>query len=412
MRLSFPPHLSPSPTTNCRLALKEVLAKYGLEGKNFTTLPYDEGESIPMTSAHGNFAHKNVFVHIGMGGSSLGPQMLIKTLGGHSQRQFHFLDNSDPELVAPIIESCDLRETLFYVVSKSGTTTETMAILSLVMAKLARQNVPPSRWKEYLVFCTDPERGDLRAMANDLDILALPIPGPVGGRFSVLSAVGLFPAQFAGIDTRKLMEGAKGVMDNLEEGTLARLLNALEEGYSQHQISHTVLMPYCQRLQSFNEWFVQLWSESLGKRGLGPTPLGAIGAKDQHSQMQLFMDGPRDKFFVFIEVEEFADTGPLGETSLPYSSLRQLSGYSLAQLIQCQLKGTMMALDDKKIPYALLSLERVEEGELGQLIMLFELLTTLVGKGLGINPFDQPGVELGKRYTAQLLSRSHLPKTA
>ena len=169
-------------------------------------------------------------------------------------------------------------------------------------------------------------------------------------------------------------------------------------------------MPYCDRLRSFNDWFTQMWAESLGKEGIGLTPLTAIGASGQHSQMQLFMDGPRDKFFLFIQIQELREEGEI-RCQLPYPSFQALRAASLGELLRHQLAGTLMAMDELEIPYALLTLQRPGEWELGQLIMFFQLLTTLVGDRLQLNPFNQPGVERCKRNAFQLLDENSLKKT-
>ena len=404
MKFDFSPSLPKLSSPSGPYSLKKVFHKYGHPDENFTTVISDKKILTEIENIYQKFSYKKKFVHIGLGGSHLGPEMLIKALGNNSDVQFHFLNNSDPESIIPIIHRSPLKETLFFVVSKSGYTTETMAILSLVLEKLKAQGIPSSRWREFLVFCTDPKRGDLRKIAQDFSLMSLPIPYGVGGRFSVLTAVGLFPGRFAQICLTDLLQGAQKSLDLVDKKPFQHLLETLLHGHNTQGLSQTVLMPYYDRLKSFNQWFIQLWAESLGKKKKGLTPLGAIGAMDQHSQMQLFMDGPRDKFFIFIRVKEFTERAPLLPASdLPYSSMQWPQGSSLAKLIQCQLKGTLMAMGDRKLPYVVLNLDKLAEKELGELIMFFETLTALVGEGLNINPFNQPGVEEGKRYAFQLL---------
>lgn len=402
MEFDFPSYITRSSISCDQKALEKVFRKYLCSNENFTTVISDQKALAKIEHTYQLFSHKKNFIHIGVGGSSLGPEMLINVLGNNPEVQFHFLKNSDPESIVPVINNSRLPETLFFIVSKSGGTAETMAILSLAIEKLKANAIPQSRWKDYLVFCTDSERGDLRKIAEDFDLKVLPIPRGVGGRFSVLTTVGLFPGKFAQINLNNLLQGAKEALGLLGQKSFHCLVDTIIQCSEAQAISQTVLMPYYDRLRSFNYWFVQLWAESLGKEGTGLTPVPAIGAIDQHSQMQLFMDGPRDKFFIFIRVKEFTEMAPI-HNDLPYPSLQTLNGSHLAQLIQCQLKGTLLAMDDQKIPYALLTLDKLGERELGKLIMLFEILTTLVGEGLKINPFNQPGVEQGKRYAFQLL---------
>ena len=409
MRILFSnPNLhNDSAVTSSANSLESIFQKYGMEDENFVTSIFDEGISIEVERVYRLFPHKKNFVHIGMGGSSLGPKMLIKSLGCKSDVQFHFLDNSDPDSVISVLNECHLPETLFYVVSKSGTTAETIAILSLVIRKLKENAISSSHWRDYLVFCTNSKEGDLKAMADDFDLATLFIPEKVGGRFSVLSGVGLFPAKFANINMGALLKGAQDALVSLREASilsrdLYRLVEAVIYCRKTYHISETVIMPYCDRLKSFNDWFTQLWAETLGKDGIGLTPLSAVGASDQHAQMQLFMDGPRDKFFIFVQNENFTNRTSM-DCGLSYPSFQKLSHFNLSDLIQCQLRGTLAAMAEKGIPHALITLESLDEYQLGQLIVFFKNLTTIVGHRLEINPFNQPGVEKGKRYAFQFL---------
>ena len=407
MQLHFPPHITQRLKTAGKInspslpqIVQQSLAKYAQPQENFTTIISDPTLRPATTAVYRQFAPKKTFIHIGMGGSSLGPAMLTRTLSTPSDVQFYFLDNSDPTSVIPTLTQADLAQSLFYVVSKSGQTMETLAILSRVLERLQAAGIPPARWKEHLVFCTDPNQGELTKMAHELAITTLPFPPGVGGRFSVLTPAGLLPASFAHIDIDLLFRGAQEALELLPTSALQHLVQAILQG--QGQISQTVLMPYCDRLKSFNAWFVQLWAESLGKDGTGLTPITAIGASDQHSQMQLFMDGPRDKFFIFIQIAP-APTNSTPPRPVPVTYLPDFEQIDLAQLLQCQLAGTLQAMDDQQLPYVLLTLPQLDARQLGKLIVFFELLTVCVGAGLGVNPFDQPGVERAKRYASQLL---------
>ncbi|MCY4644937.1 MAG: hypothetical protein OXB88_09995 [Bacteriovoracales bacterium] len=405
MEITFSPHVSSDPGPLLGPSkLQRIFQEHGLAQENFITAHSNAAVLEDVERVYQTFSHKKIFVHIGMGGSSIGPRMLLDVLGLQTSVRFHFLDNSDPDLVVPTLMACPPEKTLFYVVSKSGQTTETLAILSVVLEKLKAHHIPQSKWRDHVVLCTGPKSGALNAMAQDFDLETLTIPLGVGGRFSALTPVGLLPARFAGPDLKNLLRGAErlGFLEE-EKGQrdLSRLtktlVQGLDLGYGQ-----TVLMPYCKRLESFNDWFVQLWAESLGKEGKGLTPIAAIGAAHEHSQMQLFMEGPRDKFFIFIRLKNPLYRAPLGE-SPDHPSLKAFAaGKDLAGLITCQLRGTLKAMDEARIPYALITLDRLREEELGGLMTLFGLLTVFVGKALGLNPFDQPGVELGKRYASKL----------
>ena len=355
------------------------------------------------------FKNKKFFVHVGIGGSSLGAEMLVRSLGKKpSKDNIFFLNNVDPDETQEILEKIDAKETLFYIVSKSGGTAETIAGLALILNYLKENGV--DNLSESLVFATDPKDGQLQELANSLNVETLTIPKNIGGRFCALTPVGYLPALFASIDISKLCEGAESIKKKLlEENVLmksASYLYFLKES----QVNQTVLMPYSSKLKSLSQWFVQLWAESLGKKDSlegkevfeGLTPLGAYGATDQHSQMQLFMEGPKDKCLIFVEVLNFQNDFKL-ESSFSQSSFLKLKDHSLGDLLKAELKGTMKALETEGRPFIHLSIKEVNEESMGALLMYFQSLTVLMGSFLNIDPFNQPGVELGKKYSFEFL---------
>ncbi len=367
-------------------------------------------------------------VVLGIGGSGLGTVTVRDALLGlhwnaldDEGREYfprlHVLDNPDPVTVTGLLDRLDLRRTLFNVVSKSGSTAETMAQYLIVKERLAGV-VEEDKVRGHFLFTTDPEKGALRRIADAEGVPTLPVPANVGGRFSVLSPVGLWPAAVCGIDTDALLAGAAAMEERcraerlLENpaGLLAVLLHLAdtEWGAPIH-----VLMPYADRLRSFALWFQQLWAESLGKprpggdgrEGVGPTPLPAVGATDQHSQVQLFMEGPRDKVVVFLAV---ADPG--SDVSIPrlhpeIDQLGYLGGHSLAELLDAERRATAEALRRRGRPNMTLEVERITPETLGGLFMLFEIATVFAGALYGVDPLNQPGVELGKELTYGLLGR-------
>lgn len=360
------------------------------------------------------YKHKKVFVQIGIGGSALGPQMLIDSLGPiyNNEREFLFLDNIDPDYMNFQLKNLNLKETLFYVVSKSGGTAETVAALSIAITMLKKIGVTEEEYKNYFVFCTDPVSSLLRDLALDFNIECLPVPSDVGGRFSVLTPVGIFPALFANIPVEDFFKAYPSCKKNLFEGdkqlsTLSSFIVKLKsEGVSQ-----TVFMPYSSLLRSFSSWFIQLWAESLGKKHdskgnichQGLTPISSYGATDQHSQVQLFMEGPFDKLIILIKVSKFKSDFSL-DSGHQQKIFTKLNHISLSQLMQAELAGTMKALDLAKRPYALVEIEELNAQNLGSLILFFESLTNMVGAELKINPFDQPGVEAGKVFANEWLA--------
>jgi glucose-6-phosphate isomerase len=382
-------------------------------------------------------AFENVVV-LGIGGSALGTTALLNALRGSdwnersAEARDHFprlfvLDNVDPDTVAALLERIDVRRTLFNVISKSGTTAETMAQYLVVRERLESTLDDPEGYRRHLLFTTDPERGVLRDIAARESILALPIPPAVGGRFSVLSAVGLLPAALVGIDIHGLIEGARAMDRRCDTGDLAAnpagLFAALqwlahrEQGAPIH-----VMMPYSDRLYSTADWYRQLWAESLGKRHAldgkeiftGPTPVKALGATDQHSQVQLYMEGPFDKTVTLLAVANRDRDVTIPRLHQDIEALGYLGGHTLGGLLDAERRATAGALARSRRMNMTLTLPRIDERSLGELMMMLQVATVYAGALYRVDPLDQPGVELGKRLTYGLMGRpgseaTHLP---
>ncbi len=365
------------------------------------------------------------FVVLGIGGSALGTLALFRALRPlyhnllpaekRQQRpRLMVLDNVDPAGFSEALELLQPEETIFCVISKSGSTVETSCQLMVVRHWLEQSLA--ERWRDHLVLITDPEAGSLRQLASREKITSCAIPAGVGGRFSVLTPVGLLPLAVAGVDIRGLLRGA-ALME--KRVTLAGLhenpayLNAALQ-YLSYQKGQTisVLMPYSDRLRDLADWYRQLWAESLGKRYaldgrqvyVGPTPVKALGTTDQHSQVQLYMEGPFDKVVTFLAVEDYGRdlVFPVfpGAEHLDY-----LAGRSMTELIQAEQQATAVALTRNGRPNCTLKIDRVSPETVGELIYLFEVQTLFAGGLFGIDPLDQPGVEEGKEYTYGLMGR-------
>ncbi|HEY9015293.1 MAG TPA: glucose-6-phosphate isomerase [Gemmatimonadales bacterium] len=376
-------------------------------------------------------AHDHVLV-LGIGGSALGTKALLNALRppawnelDDEAREFFprltILENVDPTSVAAALGRIDPRRVLVNVISKSGGTAETMAQYLVVRDWL--EQALGSAAGRHLVFTTDPSRGALRELAQRDHIATLDVPPDVGGRFSVLSPVGLLPAALVGIDVDGLLQGARRALDRAESDDLlqnpAALYSALLwEADSSHDARVHVLMPYTDRLRELAEWYRQLWAESLGKRTdrqgrpvhTGPTPVGAVGATDQHSQVQLFMEGPYDKVITFLTVEDFGTDVPIPTPAAPGSEvpadLAYLPGHTLGELLRAEYEATSSALAQMGRMNCTLRLPDLTAHTLGEVLMFFQLATGYAGVWYGIDPFDQPGVELGKRLTYAAMGRA------
>jgi glucose-6-phosphate isomerase len=410
---------------------RETLETRRAEGElGFLELPYARVTAGRVQEVADSFGQwfENLVV-LGIGGSGLGTIMLRDALLGPRWNErsdegreyfprLHVLDNADPATVAELLDGLDLRRTLFNVISKSGSTAETMAQYLVVRGRLSSV-VDEDKVRGHFLFTTDPERGALRTIAEAEGIPTLAVPPNVGGRFSVLSPVGLLPAAACGIDVEALLAGAAEMEERCraEElvsnpaGILATLLHAAdtELGRDIH-----VLMPYADRLRSFGLWFQQLWAESLGKErvtdgrveNVGPTPLPAVGAVDQHSQVQLFMEGPKDKVVLFVRVLDPGSEVEIPELHPEIEGLSYLGGHTLGELLDAERAATTEALRQRGRPSMTIEIERPDAAAIGSLVMLFEVATVLAGALYGVDPLDQPGVELGKRLTYGLLGRA------
>ena len=366
-------------------------------------------------------------VVLGIGGSALGPIALRTALrppqwnllddaarGG--QPRLHVLDNVDPSNISALLGRLDLARTVFIVTSKSGGTAETMSQYLIIRARLA-EGLGDEEAKPRLVFVTDPEKGALRTIAKAEGIVALDIPANVGGRFSVMTAVGLLPAALVGVDTAELLAGAADMRTRCASSDLATNIAGVFASLqhladSAHHRPIQVLMPYSDALRDMADWFVQLWAESLGKHrtkgdaGFGPTPLGALGATDQHSKVQLFMEGPGDKTVTFIGVDDVPADVEIPRLHPDVPELAYLGGHRLGELLDIERRATAGALARRGRPNMTLTLERVDPWHVGALLMFLELATAYAGQLYGVNAFDQPGVELGKQFTYAMLGRA------
>src|SRR5689334_20819540 len=392
----------------------------------FLSLPTDE----PLHRQSTDFASRvrgryDDVVVLGIGGSALGPIALRTALLAPSwnslsseqrngQPRLHVLDNVDPHTIGALLDRLALERSLFVVTSKSGGTAETMAQYLVVRERL---NTSTKDAKEHLVFVTDPTKGALREIANAEKISALDIPPAVGGRFSVLTPVGILPAALVGIDTGALLAGA-GELAGQCGGTVLTAnpagLFATRQYLGDTKLGRhiQVLMPYSDPLRDLADWYVQLWAESLGKHrspgdaGVGPTPLGALGATDQHSKVQLFMEGPPDKTVTFVAVHELGSDLVIPRLHSDVKELGYLGGHRLGELLSIEQRATAGALARRGRPNMTIHVERVDARYLGALLMLLEIATIYAGELYGVNPLDQPGVELGKQFTYAMLGRS------
>jgi glucose-6-phosphate isomerase len=335
----------------------------------------------------------------GMGGSSLGAKTIdsFAKAFNRSGRRLIFLDNADPTLVRQTLEKIDWSDTAFCFVSKSGTTLETIVFLNLVLEGLRKRNLNPSG---RVIFVGD--RGkNFERLAEELNSPFFEIPSDVDGRFSVLTSTGLVPAHFVDFDIEELWEGAREALNPKDENNEAvKLARFKMQHYLEGKRNISVMFSYGNYIYNFAFWYSQLWAESLGKNSKGQTPLKALGTVDQHSLVQLFMEGPDDKVYQMVKVDhiKWDIELPRGVKVHPY-----IAGKKVSQIFNALYEGTKGALVERGRPLVELKLDSYSAFNLGYLFMLYMLATVAAADILGVNPFGQPGVELGKKIARKLL---------
>jgi glucose-6-phosphate isomerase len=337
---------------------------------------------------------------IGIGGSSLGAKAVYEFIKPVKKlkRELFFFESTDPIDITTILSKFDIEKTHFLVISKSGNTVETFSIYKYIYSLQSDASA--------YTFITDPN-SPLEKYAKEIDASLLYLPNNVGGRFSVLSTVGLVPLALCGVDIESLLGGAKQIKESFfNDGYLKETLLKKALFYAKNHAQYHIncIFAYSETLKYFCEWYVQLWGESLGKFqrhsafNVGLTPIGLIGPKDQHSFLQLIMDGTRDKSVTFIKVEDFYDNITIPDITLKHlESLDTLNNLSFSKLINMQCDSVIEALQDQgDIPLDTITIPSVTEENIGSLIFYYELLTSLVGELIDVNTYDQPGVEAGK----------------
>jgi glucose-6-phosphate isomerase len=351
---------------------------------------------------------------LGTGGSSLGGQTLVALAEspfgprpGHPK--LHFLDNIDPLTFEALFRTLDLSRTAFLVVSKSGGTAETLMQFLTVLPEVERA-IGRERAAERFAVVTEPHSNPLRRVAERHGIEILDHDPGVGGRYSALSLVGLLPAMIAGLDPFAIRQGAAEVLDHALTSNPRDCAPAFGAALNiallwQKRIGTCVLMPYIDALASFGLWFRQLWAESLGKNGTGTTPIRAMGTVDQHSQLQLYLAGPGDKFYTLIMMPCAGTGGLVAPESAEDEAISYLAGRSMGDLLEAEQRATLETLAGNGRPVRAITIPKLDEHAIGALMMHFMLETIIAADLLGVNPFDQPAVEEGKRLARDYLAQ-------
>lgn len=364
-------------------------------------------------------------VVLGIGGSSLGGRAMLEALTHpfwnilppekrKGLPRFHFIENVDPNQIAALMKTFDPKTTLFNVITKSGTTPETMSAFMLVKDRLEK-TLGKTMARQNIVVTTDRNKGILREIATKEGYKAFEVPDDVGGRYSVFSAVGLLPAALCGINIREIQRGLRD-MDKVLRRPRVRQNPAAQGALIQYLMYRknkpiSVLMPYSNDLRFVANWYVQLWAESLGKKHdtqgkvvhKGPTPLGALGVTDQHSILQLLNEGPNDKVITFVQVKKPGQKVTIPKIYTQVKDLAYLGGKTFGKLLGSEFQATRATLTRSERPNVTLTLPKLTPYHFAQLLYLLEVQTAIMGRLMNINPFDQPGVEQAKIYTRALM---------
>lgn len=381
-----------------------------LDFLDLPNMPNDQIERLEKVGNSIKSKYKN-FVVLGIGGSALGISMLentfVSSIHKKTKTKVYVCDNIDGDGFVSLLNTLDLKKTMFNVITKSGGTSETLSQMLIVIDKLKSKKLSLSKH----MIITTTENNSLHNFAKENDVTAFTIPVGVGGRFSVLSPVGLLPAVVMGVDIRALLMGARKALENGKQNNTANIaytLAYINNYYLKKGRTSLVCMPYSDRLKLFPDFFAQLWAESLGKKldksgdvvNAGQNPIKALGVTDQHSQLQLYSEGLDDKVIMFLKVGKSTFDEVVKDD---YGLAKHLKNVGLKKLLDYEYQSTAYSLTSLNRPNYTLELDEINEENVGALIMLSELMTAFMGEMLNINAFDQPGVELSKIYTKACL---------
>lgn len=399
--------------TNRNKYIKNIFSKKSSDMLDWLDLTETSEEELNKIISCGEKIHKNFknFIVLGIGGSALGIKMLKNTFVDSLHKDIgirvEVCDNIDSDTFITLLDSLDLKKTMFNVITKSGTTSETLSQMLIAISRYKRKKID---FTKHFVMTTTLDN-DLYKFAVENNIETFTIPQGVGGRFSILSPVGLLPASVMGLDIHGLIRGAKKSKENSQISDISNL--AYNCAYINHSFlkagrTNLVIMPYSDRLALVPDFFAQLWAESLGKKVdregnivyAGQTPIKTLGVTDQHSQLQLYSEGIQDKIIMFITVEKNCFDETI-EECLPFA--KHLQGATLKTLLDYEYSSTAYALTTLSRPNYTIKMTTITEDTMGELIFFMEMMTAFMGEMLNVNTYDQPGVELSKIYTKACL---------
>lgn len=369
----------------------------------YYSLPFKQKDQVQEIIEVTKTKDLDYVVVVGIGGSSLGAKAIDRLLRHKktNNTKLLFLENSDPIAITEILKEVNLERANFVITSKSGSTIETTSIFKYVLSLYGKT---PSEAKDHFFVITDKDSG-LDKFAEKNSIQSFHMYPNVGGRFSVLSAVGLLPLALAGYDIEELLLGARELSESFfaesDKHNLIGKAFYYAQGSKEKNIN--VIFAYGNEFEELTKWYVQLWGESLGKlnseeKNVGLTPIGIVGSVDQHSFLQLIMEGPKDKTVTFIKLKDFQCNIEVPDITLDFlEKTDYINKVTFQDLINAQCDATLEAVESKGVDVDLIEIEQLNERSVGYIIYYYELLTSLTGAFLKVNTYNQPGVELGKQ---------------
>ncbi|MEG0864879.1 MAG: glucose-6-phosphate isomerase [Clostridia bacterium] len=416
--------------TAAAMAQQNVQDHRGTGWLGWMELPYNQDEIVAHIEETAANVRKqfDTFVVLGIGGSALGPTAIQQALNHlhyndlpaekRGGPRLYVEDNIDPERMAALLDVIDVRKTCFNVITKSGATAETMSQY-LIISELLKKEVGQG-WQKHIIATTDREKGNLIQLAKREGFELFFIPPTVGGRFSELTPVGLLPAAVCGIDIREMLAGAAAMDERCKVSDVWKnpaLLEAVLQYIAMQDMDMNiqVVMPYADSLKFMADWFCQLWAESLGKnvtrKGMavncGQTPTKALGVTDQHSQLQLYTEGPYDKVITLLKVGKFRNEFEISHGCEEFADVAFLGGKTLNVLIDAERRGTEYALYRAGRMSQTIALPEVNAYTIGQLLFFFEMATAYAGELLDVDAFNQPGVEESKIASYAVLGNTN-----
>jgi len=346
---------------------------------------------------------KKNFIVFGTGGSNLGSKALINILESRKNINIIFYDNIDPTNFQNSIETIDLSTTGFIVISKSGSTPETLSQFASIIEIFDQKNNLKTLFSNVLVI-TEDTINPLSQIAHANQCLVLKHEKDIGGRYSIFSNVGMVPAILAGLDVKRIHAGALSIIEDLQDRENYKIAQFFHHQNTHNSITNSVILTYSDALFYFGKWYLQLWAESIGKNKQGITPIHAIGTIDQHSQLQLYLDGPKDKFFTFITTNHANKGLKLHSSTMEEHGVHYLVNKTMGDVMQAEQQATMDTFKQNNLAYREINLSTVDEFSIGQLMAMSIIETVATCLYFDVDPFDQPAVEQGKILTKQYLT--------